>query len=246
MEVCEGERQGQDWARYEKGRQGSTSVSGLGAESRTVGARSGLGTGVTKVTVMVEGVAREGVIDAEGRIQVAPKGPEYFSIASEEVDQGQSSQRDVAAVPPLPSFGRPETSLDPGSPFNPKARSPFQHIPPPPPPPRSCETVNVGEPAWVPPRPLGSPPRSRSQSPVTPRRRPALSRLVPSPATPQKKPEFQQGRRLKHRPVWSKRCRQKLVQDQQDVEKIPETISQENGPCGSSQSWMVLERSTLP
>ena len=66
----------------------------------------------------------------------------------------------------------------------PKARSPFQPVPPPPPPPNaSLGDGSLGQ-HWVPPRPLGSPPRSRTQSPATPRRKPALARLGMSPATP--------------------------------------------------------------
>ena len=51
------------------------------------------------MTVIVEGVAREGIIDAEGRVQVVSKRPEYFSIASEEAEPPTLSQGDVGAVP---------------------------------------------------------------------------------------------------------------------------------------------------
>ena len=93
------------------------------------------GPRVNKVTVVIDGVAREGVIDATGAVQVTQKGTEYFSIASEEPEQAAAEPELTIPVPPLPSFGRPLSGEGGGSPFDPKARSPFQPAVPPPPPP---------------------------------------------------------------------------------------------------------------
>ena len=136
------------------------------------------GIQVQKVVVVIDGIPREGVIDAEGRVQVGHAGPEYFSIASEE---GVSKPEDTASshqVPPLPVFGGAQHA--PPSPFSPSARSPFQKT-------RSQEVRENAAPGpsvWVPPRPAGPPPKTRSPSPVTPRRKQGGNKLHVSPATP--------------------------------------------------------------
>ena len=91
--------------------------------------------GVNKVTVVIDGVTREGIVDTNGAVQVIQKGPEYFSIASEEPELSTVDQTVPLTAPPLPSFGRPASSREIGSPFDPKARSPFRPTTPPPPPP---------------------------------------------------------------------------------------------------------------
>ena len=135
---------------------------------------------VKKLVVIVDGVPREGVIDMEGNVQVKHAGPEYFSIASEE-PEGQvqgGGERTIRPTPPLPVFGN-SSSTSP-SPFDPHARSPFQR------PSGSGEATPVAPPPqdWIPPRPTGSPPKTRSQSPATPRRRPGHGKQGFSPATP--------------------------------------------------------------
>ena len=135
---------------------------------------------VKKLVVIVDGVPREGVIDMEGNVQVKHAGPEYFSIASEE-PEGQvqgGGERTIRPTPPLPVFGN--SSGTSSSPFDPHARSPFQR------PSGSGEATPVAPPPqdWIPPRPTGSPPKTRSQSPVTPRRRPGYGKQGFSPATP--------------------------------------------------------------
>ena len=137
--------------------------------------------GVNKVTVVIDGVAREGIVDTNGAVQVIQKGPEYFSIASEEPELSTVDQTVPLTAPPLPSFGRPASSREIGSPFDPKARSPFRPTTPPPPPPSFGEEERPKGRQWVAPRPIGSPPRTRSQSPITPRKRPTLARLTTTP-----------------------------------------------------------------
>ena len=136
------------------------------------GAKLNIAPGTHKITVMIDGIPKEGIVDSEGRVQVVSKGPEYFSIASEETEQSALNSGAACSeqAPPLPVFGRESVKCKP-NPFEPGAATPFS------------VTVDSG-PAWTPPRPTGSPPKTRSPSPVTPRRKPALARLSGSPATP--------------------------------------------------------------
>ena len=177
---------------------------------------------VRKITVVVDGVPREGIVDASGAVQVTNKGPEYFSIASEEPEQLMACQSVTPRMPPLPSFGRADP--EPDNPFNPKARSPFRPTPPPPPPGARADTEN-GESTWVPPRPNGSPPRTRSPSPATPRRRPTLARRL-----------LQVSDKWCHVSRWVAAPRHRA--------RTPGITFQGRGQCGSCQSLRHRRRIT--
>ena len=111
---------------------------------------------VSRITVICDGVEREGILHEQGRLCVG--GPEYFSGASDDENS------------PAPTFG---VGADPGGVFQPGARSPFQAVLPSAPKTADAEPIPVAISAPPPP------PQPSTKSP-----RPPFRKRSPSPRTP--------------------------------------------------------------